>query len=321
MAEESKSKVKTRLLILGSGPSGLSAAIYAGRADLAPLVITGYEEGGQLTLTTLVENYPGFSDGVLGPDLMIEMRKQAEKFGAKFLPSKATSFAKLPNSHFLVSTDNAETIEAEAVIVATGASARFLGVPGEAEHVGRGVSTCATCDAYFYKGKSVAIIGGGDSACEEADLLTKFAERVFLIHRRSELRASKILQERVLANKKVSFIWDTVVEEILGGSERLSALKLRNVKTGETGELPVDGMFLAVGHVPNTEIFRGILDLDENGFLKTDKFTRTSLPGVFSAGDVSDPRYRQAIVSAGDGAKAALEAEKYLAAKTRPVTS
>ncbi len=310
-AELKKIIQKTKVAILGSGSAGLSAAIYAARAELEPIVVSGYEEGGQLTLTTLVENYPGFSDGVLGPDLMTDMRKQAEKFGAKFIPVKVVSFARMPGG-FRVGLDSGEEIDAACVIIATGASARFLNVPGETELVGRGVSTCATCDAYFYKGKSVAVIGGGDSACEESGTLSKFADKVTIIHRRNEMRASKIMQARVKANPKISFIWDTVVEEVLAGETKLRALKLKDLKTGKISEFPVDGMFLAVGHVPNTEAFRGVLDMDEHGFIKADKGMRTSVEGVFAAGDVADPRYKQAISAAGDGCKAALEAERYI---------
>lgn len=302
-----------KVVIIGSGSAGLAAAVYCGRASLSPLVISGYEEGGQLMLTTAVENYPGFPDGVQGPELMLQMRAQAEKFGARFVSAKATSFERIGNS-FKIGLDSGKAVEAFSVIIASGASARFLGIPGERELLGHGVSTCATCDAFFYKGKEVAVVGGGDSACEEAGVLAKVASRVTIIHRRNALRASKIMQERMRANPKISFAWETVVEEA-AGKGKLSHLVLKNVRTGERSELRVDGMFLAIGHVPNTEIFKGILEMDENGFLRTDKFSRASLPGVFAAGNVADPRYRQAIVAAGEGCKAALEAEKYLAEK------
>ncbi|MFH0961144.1 MAG: thioredoxin-disulfide reductase [archaeon] len=305
-----KGKKAEQVAIIGSGSAGLTAAIYCARADLSPLVVTGYEEGGQLTLTTAVENFPGFSAGVLGPSLMQEMRKQAEKFGAKFIFAKAVSFSKGPGI-FKIGLDSGEEVIARAVIAATGASARFLGIPGEKELVGKGVSTCATCDAHFYRGKGVAVVGGGDSACEEALHLAKFAESVTLIHRRDKLRASKIMQERLLSNPKVSIIWDSAVEKV-SGSEKLESILLKNLKTGETRAFPVDGLFLAVGHIPNTEIFKGLVEMNELGYLKSGKSTATNVPGFFAAGDVADPRYRQAITAAGEGCKAALEAERYL---------
>lgn len=302
---------KETLAIIGSGSAGLTAAIYSAREGLNPVVITGYEEGGQLTLTTTVENFPGFSQGILGPALMAEMRTQAERFGARFVFGKAVGFSKLPSGLFEISLDSGEKISAKAVIVASGASAKFLNVPGEASLVGKGVSTCATCDAPFYKGKSVAIVGGGDSACEEAMHLAKFASKVTLIHRREELRASKIMAERALSNPKISPLWNSVIEKF-NGTDKLESLSVKNVKTGAVSDLPFDGVFLAIGHEPNTSIFKGLLEMDEVGYLKTDKFTRTGVPGVFAAGDVSDPRYRQAISAAGEGCKAALEAERHL---------
>ncbi len=297
--------------IIGSGSAGLTAAIYSARADLAPIIITGYEEGGQLTMTTIVENFPGFSKGVLGPELMREMRTQAEIFGAEFVFGKAESFSK-EGSFFKIGLDTGAEILARTVIIASGASARFLNVPGEKELVGNGVSTCATCDGHFYKGKEVAVVGGGDSACEEALHLAKFASKVTLIHRRNTLRASKIMQERVLSNPKIVPIWEAVVEKVEGKDGRFNNLVLKNVRTGAVSEFKADGVFIAIGHIPNTDIFKGFLEMDEAGYLVTDKFARTKIPGVFAAGDVSDKRYRQAIVAAGEGCKAALEAERYL---------
>ena len=298
-----------KMVILGAGPAGLTAAIYAARADLEPLVIAGRQPGGQLTLTSEVENFPGFPDGILGAELMANMRRQAERFGARLVDEEATGvdFGVRP---LQVCTES-ERYEAETVIVATGASARWLGVPGERRLIGRGVSSCATCDGFFFRNKEVVVVGGGDTALEEAIFLTKYARSVRVIHRRSELRASKIMQERARRNEKIDFVWDSVVEEILG-DEHVEGVRLRNVKTSKPVEIRADGVFVAIGYVPNTRIFEGQIDLDEKGYVRVYDETRTSVPGVFVAGDVEDHRYRQAITAAGAGCKAAMDAEVYL---------
>jgi len=299
------------LIIIGSGCAGLTAAIYAGRANLSPLVIDGYEPGGQLSLTTLVENYPGFPDGILGPDLIENMRKQAERFGAQF---KAGAIAEVDLSKrpFKVVTGS-ETYETRALIIASGATAKMIGLESERKLVGHGVSTCATCDGYFFRGKEIAVVGGGDSAMEEANFLSKFASRVHLLHRRNEFRASKIMVDRARANDKIHFITPVVVEEISdvsrGGVEYLT---LRNTETQAATKLPVEGVFIAIGHEPNTKVYRGKLDMDENGYLITHDGTQTKVPGVFAAGDVQDHHYRQAVTAAGTGCMAALDAEKFL---------
>jgi len=299
------------LIIIGSGCAGLTAAIYAGRANLSPLVIDGYEPGGQLSLTTLVENYPGFPDGILGPDLIENMRKQAERFSAQF---KAGAIAEVDLSKrpFKVVTGS-ETYETRALIIASGATAKMIGLESERKLVGHGVSTCATCDGYFFRGKEIAVVGGGDSAMEEANFLSKFASRVHLLHRRNEFRASKIMVDRARANDKIHFITPVVVEEISdvsrGGVEYLT---LRNTETQAATKLPVEGVFIAIGHEPNTKVYRGKLDMDENGYLITHDGTQTKVPGVFAAGDVQDHHYRQAVTAAGTGCMAALDAEKFL---------
>lgn len=300
------------LLILGTGIAGCTAAIYAARANLSPLVISGPEEGGQLTLTTGVENFPGFPEGVQGPELVQLARKQAERFGAKFIVDIATSFEKISGG-FQLTFSSGQKLQAKALIIATGASARWLGVPGEEQYKGRGVTTCATCDAFFFRGKEVIVIGGGDSAMEEATFLTKFATKVTVIHRKSELRASRIMQERAQQNKTISFLFDSAVEEILGDGKKVTSVKLKDVKTGASSAFKTDGVFLAIGHIPNTSLFAGKLALDEQGYLKADSRMRTNLPGVFAAGDVRDRLYRQAITAAGSGCSAAMEAEKWLA--------
>lgn len=297
-------------MILGAGISGLTAALYAARANLKPLVLAGHEEGGQLALTTGVENFPGFPEGVQGPELVRLAREQAARFGAVFAAEQATGF-EAKSGQYRIHTGQ-RVIEAKAVIIATGASARMLGLESERKYLGRGVSTCATCDAYFFKEKEVLVVGGGDSACEESLFLTKFARKVTIVHRRDQMRASKIMQERVLGNRKIGMLWNTVVEEVLGDSSRVTGAKLRNVATGKSEEVRCDGVFLALGHLPNTGIFKGRIEMDENGFLKTDRRTRTNLPGVFASGDVQDPIYKQAITAAGSGCQAAMEAEKYL---------
>jgi len=297
-----------KLLIIGSGPAGLTAAIYAARADLDPLMIEGFTRGGQLMITTDVENYPGFPDGIMGPDLMEQFRKQAERFGTRLISSDVTrvDFSERP---FKVWVDQDE-YEAEAIVISTGASARWLDVPGEEKLRGYGVSACATCDGFFFRDKEIAVIGGGDSAMEEALFLTKFASKVTVIHRRDEFRASKIMAQRVLDHEKIEVIWDSVVEEVLG-DDAVSGIRLRNRKTDEVSELDVHGMFVAIGHDPNTEIFKGQIEMDDEGYVMADG-TKTSIEGVFAGGDVVDKVYRQAITAAGMGCAAALDAEKWL---------
>jgi thioredoxin reductase (NADPH) len=300
------------MVILGAGPAGLTAAIYAARASLAPVVITGPLFGGQLALTTEVENFPGFPDGILGPELMDLMKRQAERFGAEVRVGEVTEVT-LTRSPLRM-TFNGEILETKSLIIAVGASARLLDVPGESEFFGRGVSTCATCDGFFYRGKNVVVVGGGDSAVEEGTFLTRYASKVYLIHRRDRLRASQILQDRAMKNDKIAFLWDTVVEAIIGDKERgVTATHLRNVKTEVEEDLSVDGVFIAIGHVPNTKLFEGQLKLDEQGYIVTDSRMRTNLNGVFACGDCQDHIYRQAVTAAGTGCMAAIEAEKFLA--------
>jgi thioredoxin reductase (NADPH) len=301
-----------KVIIIGTGAAGLTAAIYASRADLSPLVIEGLEPGGQLTTTTEVENYPGFPNGILGPDLMSAMRAQAERFGARFILDRVASADFQPRP-FRVTLESGETHEAQSVVIATGASAKYLGLESEQKLIGRGVTSCATCDGAFYRGVPVAVVGGGDTAMEEATFLTRFASKVYIIHRRDEFRASKIMADRALAHEKIEVIWDTVVTEVLGVEENeVKGLRLRNVKTDEESELEVSAMFSAIGHRPNTEAFGGQLETDAAGYLVADH-TRTRIPGVFAAGDVQDPVYRQAVTAAGTGCMAALEAERFLA--------
>jgi thioredoxin reductase (NADPH) len=302
----------TRLMILGTGPAGYTAAIYAGRAFLEPLVIEGLQPGGQLTTTTEVENFPGFPEGVQGPELMEIFRKQAGRFGARFEPGLATKvdLAKRPFSIWIEEEEHT----VDALIVATGASAKYLGLPSEQRLLGYGVSACATCDGFFYRGKEVAVVGGGDTAMEDSIFLTRFASKVTIIHRRNELRASKVMQKRALENPKIEVAWNTVVEEVLGEPGKgVHGVRLRDVATGKQRELRVDGYFAAIGHRPNTDVFQGVLDMDENGYLKVAPHsTRTNVPGVFAAGDVADHTYRQAISAAGTGCMAAIDAERYL---------
>jgi len=303
-----------QVIIIGSGPAGYTAAVYAARANLQPLMITGVSSGGQLMLTTLVENYPGFVDGVMGPELMESMRKQAERFGTVMVPEDVTSvdFSRRP---FVVRTDDT-VYEAHTVIVATGASAKLLGLPEERALMGRGVSTCATCDGFFFKDQEIMVVGGGDSALEEALYLARLGRAVTVVHRRDTLRASKIMQDRAFANPKISFVWKGVVERIFDVSlGQVKAVLLRDVVTGQHTERLVDGLFIAIGHEPNTAIFRGHLDLLPNGYVKVvPGTTQTSVPGVFAAGDVQDSVWRQAVTAAGTGCMAALEAERYLEA-------
>ena len=297
--------------IIGSGPAGLTAALYSARANLQPLVIEGIEAGGQLMLTTLVENFPGHRDGIMGPDLMHEMRAQAEKFGAELIQNQVTA-VDLCSTPFLIKTTDAE-YTSKTVIIATGASARLLGLPSERALMGHGVSTCATCDGYFFRGHEIAVVGGGDSAMEEATFLTRFASKVTIVHRRDTLRASKIMQDKAFANPKIAFAWDSEVADIKDVEKgEVTALVLRNLKTGALSELPVDGVFIAIGHTPNTTLFKGQLELDDLGYIITHGGSRTSVPGVFAAGDVQDHIYRQAITAAGSGCMAAIDAERYL---------
>lgn len=300
------------VVILGSGPAGYTAALYAARANLEPLVLKGLEAGGQLMLTTDVENYPGFPDGILGPELMDAMEKQSARFRAEILPQGATR-VDLSERPFGVWAGDQEW-RAETLIVATGASAKWLDVPGEERLRGRGVSACATCDGFFFRDRELVVVGGGDTAMEEATFLTKFASKVTIVHRRDEFRASKIMQDRALSNPKVEVIWDTVVEEIAGDGA-VTGVRLRNLRTDETADLPTDGVFMAIGHTPNTDLLRGQLELTGGGYIVVQEpTTRTSVPGVFAAGDVTDVIYRQAVTAAGQGCKAAIDAERFLEA-------
>jgi thioredoxin reductase (NADPH) len=308
---ESKKPVMERVIIIGSGPAGLTAAVYAARANLRPLVLAGGLYGGQLMLTTDVENYPGFPEGIMGPDLMTRFREQAERFGARIenVDVTAVDFARHP---LLVRTDDAQ-YEAESVVVATGASAIWLDIPGEERLRGRGASSCATCDGAFFRDKHIVVVGGGDSALEEALFLTRFGQRVTLIVRRDRLRASKIMSNRALSHEKIDVIWNTVVEEVLG-KDHVTGLRLHNVADGTTYEYEADALFVAIGHTPNTEVFAGQLDLDERGYIDSPDGSLTNVEGVFVAGDVNDHRYRQAVTAAGAGCRAAIDAEKYLEA-------
>ncbi len=314
-----------KVVILGSGPAGLTAAIYASRAQLDPLVIDGPQPGGQLTITTDVENYPGFADGIMGPDLMNQFRAQAERFGTEIINTwiDRIDFSSRPFTLFgKESADSSEVttlIKADTLIVSTGASAKWLGIPGEAPVPeglgGNGVSACATCDGFFFRGKPIVVVGGGDTAMEEALFLTKFGSRVTLVHRREEFRASKIMAERVIAHEKIDVLWNTEIKEILGSKETgVSGIRIFNNKSNEESVFPCEGVFIAIGHKPNTELFKGVLDMDEVGYLQTEgKTMKTNVPGVFACGDAQDSYYRQAITAAGTGCMAAIDAERFLA--------
>ncbi len=298
------------VVIIGSGCAGLTAAIYAARANLKPLVLDGYEPGGQLSLTTHVENFPGFPEGILGPELIENMRKQAQKFGAEFKAGAVTE-VNLTRRPFRIVAGK-DTYETQALIIAAGASARLLGLAGEKELIGHGISTCATCDGYFFRGKPIAVVGGGDSAMEEANFLSRYASKVYLIHRRKEFRASKIMIDRAKANEKIEFITPSVIEEILAPKGLVEGVRLRHPQTGETREIMLDGVFVTIGHDPNTSMFKGKIEMDSNGYLIAKHGSLTSIPGVFIAGDVQDHRYRQAVTAAGSGCMAAMDAEKFL---------
>ena len=302
------------VIIIGSGCAGLTAAIYAARANLKPLVIDGHEPGGQLSLTTMVENYPGFPDGILGPELIDKMRHQAQKFGAEF-KAGAVSAVDLSKRPFKI-TAGKDSYEARALIVAAGASARMLGLESERHLLGRGVSTCATCDGSFFREKPIAVVGGGDSAMEESSFLTRYASKVYLLHRRKEFRASKIMLDRVRANAKIEIVTPVIVEEILTPSKNaVDAVRVKNTESGAKSEIAVEGVFVTIGHDPNTAVFKGQLEMDANGYLVSRNGSKTSVPGVFIAGDVQDHRYRQAVTAAGSGCMAAMDAEKFLEAQ------
>ena len=306
---------KVECLIIGSGPAGYTAAIYAARADLKPVVYTGLQMGGQLTTTTEVDNFPGYPKGVTGPVMMEDLQHQAERFGTdvRFGIVDKVEFQQRP---FKVTVDSGKVIEADTVIIATGATARWLGLESEKKYNGHGVSACATCDGFFYRGLDIAVVGGGDTACEEASYLSKLCRKVYLIVRRDELRASKAMQHRVMNTANIEIIWNSLTEEITGDEKVVTGARLKNVKTGETKELEIQGFFVAIGHSPNTEIFKGQIDLDEQGYIKTiPGSTRTNIEGVFAAGDVQDHVYRQAVTAAGTGCMAAIEAERWLGSK------
>jgi thioredoxin reductase (NADPH) len=301
-----------KVVIIGSGPAGLTAALYTARANLSPLLIEGLEAGGQLMLTTMVENWPGYRDGIMGPDLMAEMRAQAERFGTEIVTGDVVS-VDLSHRPFTLAMGDGRTITTESLIIATGASARWLEIGADRKLSGHGVSTCATCDGYFFRGKPIAVVGGGDSAMEEAVYLSRFASKVTVIHRRDTLRASKIMQDKAFANPKIEFIWDSEIADINDVQRgEVTGIVVRNLKTGQLRNVPLDGVFIAIGHTPNTPLFSGQLELDSNGYIVTHEGTRTNIPGVFAAGDVQDHIYRQAVTAAGTGCMAAIDAERYL---------
>lgn len=306
------------VIIIGSGCAGLTAAIYSARANLKPLVIEGVEAGGQLSLTTLVENFPGFPEGLQGPDLIQRMKDQAARFGAEYAAGDVTA-ADLSKRPFTLTLDG-KPLETRTLIIASGASARWLGLPNEKKLIGKGVSSCATCDGFFFRGKDVIVVGGGDTAMEDSLFLTRFVNRVDLVHRRNELRASKIMAERARANEKIHFVWDTVVEDILDPAKgEVTTAKLRNVKTNEVSEKAVSAVFVAIGHIPNSKIFKGQLDMDSEGYLKTHDLVKTKIPGVFACGDVQDRVFRQAVTASGTGCAAAMLAERFLEVEAHSV--
>lgn len=300
-----------KVIIIGTGPAGLTAAIYTARADLKPLILEGHEPGGQLTLTTEVENFPGFEHGVMGPELMSNMKKQAARFKAEFLSLMCTS-VDLSKRPFKVVASNGQSYLAETVIISTGASAKWLGLANEKELTGRGVSTCATCDGFFYRDKIVHVVGGGDTAMEDATFITKFAKKVYIVHRKDSLRASKPMQERAFKNPKIEFLWDSAVTEIKSNESGVNAIVVENLKTKQKEMRPTDGLFYAIGHTPNTSFLNNQITVDEHGFIKTHNGPETNIPGVFACGDVQDSYYRQAITAAGSGCQAAIKAERFL---------
>ena len=309
-----------KVVIIGSGPAGLTAALYTARANLKPLLVEGLEAGGQLMLTTMVENWPGFRDGIMGPDLMAEMRAQAERFGTDMMHGNVAR-VDLSSRPLSIAFADQKTITTDALIIATGASARWLEIGTDRKLSGRGVSTCATCDGYFFRGKPIAVVGGGDSAMEEAIYLTRFASKVTVIHRRDSLRASKIMQDKAFATPKIEFIWDSEIADIKDLQRgEVTGVVVRNLKTGKLTDVPLDGVFIAIGHTPNTALFRGQIELDEAGYIVTHHGSKTSLPGVFAAGDVQDHVYRQAVTAAGSGCMAAIDAEHYLDSVPEDVT-
>jgi thioredoxin reductase (NADPH) len=299
------------LTILGTGPAGLTAAIYSARANLRPICVEGDQPGGQLTITSEVENYPGFAEPVMGPDLMMAFRKQSERFGTRFIQGNLVG-VDLSKRPFTLKFSGGEVLKTKALIIATGASAKWIGIPSEKQFMGKGVSACATCDGFFFKNLDIAVVGGGDTAMEEATFLTRFAKSIKVIHRRNQLRASKIMQEKAMKNPKIQFIWDSAVEEILG-DQAVTGIRIKNLKTQQTQNLAVQGVFVAIGHQPNTAVFRDFLRCDETGYILTESgSTRTNIPGVFAAGDVADHVYRQAVTAAGTGCMAAIDAERFL---------
>ena len=312
MSSSTKKSITNNLTIIGSGPAGLTAALYAARGNLNPLVIEGFPPGGQLTLTTDVENFPGFPDGVMGPDLMIKFREQAERFGAKIMTGEVTK-VDFNSKKLQLFLDDNTIIDSSSVIISTGASAKMLGLKEESELIGKGVSTCATCDGFFFKDQIVVVVGGGDSAMEEALFLTKFAKKVFIIHRRDEFRASQIMLERARSNTKIEFILNSEITQINNPKEnKVTDIIVKNNKNGESKSMSTDAVFIAIGHIPNTSLFKDFLNLNENGYILTEEGTKTNIPGVFACGDVQDWEYRQAITAAGSGCMAAIDTERYL---------